>query len=273
LEIAEASVQVDFNAFFRFCLQDPDPTVRCTAVEGLWEDEDVALMRWLADMVAEDESEAVRAAAATSLGRFALLAEMEELEEEASAHVRRVLLGVVRNHVESLEVRRRALESMAYFFDEEVRGLIEAAYYDADGKVRASAVFAMGRSADSYWNETVLSELFSEDPETRFEAARACGELEIRPAVQPLIASLDDPDREVQEAAIWALGQIGGPESRQVLMDCCVSSDEGLREAAEDALAELDLRQGLISIPLFEYGLDDDEDLLDEELKELFESD
>lgn len=270
LEMAEVSVQVDFNAVFRYCLEDPEPTVRRFAVEGLWEDEDVALMHRLVEMVVEDEAEEVRAAAATSLGRFVLLAELEQLERDAATLVRYALLSVIRNRVESHEVRRRALESIAYFCDEEIRGLIEAAYCEADEKTRASAVFAMGRSADEYWREIVLSELFSDSPEMRCEAARACGELEIRRAVQPLMASLNDPDREVQEAAIWALGQIGGPEARKALVDCCASDDRGLREAAEDALAELELGRGLLNIPLFEFGLDDDEDLLDEEFEELF---
>ena len=105
----------------------------------------------------------------------------------------------------------------------------------------------------------------------RYEAARAAGELRIRRAVPTLVNLLDDADREVQEAAIWALGQIGGPQARRVLEGCLQSDDEVLQEAAEDALAELTL--GSVPLPLFSYEVqgeegehsEDDEELEDDE--------
>jgi len=63
-----------------------------------------------------------------------------------------------------------------------VREIIEAAYYHEDQRMRTSAVFAMGRSADPYWSDLVINELQSSRPEMRYEAAMASGELELAAA-------------------------------------------------------------------------------------------
>ncbi len=88
----------------------------------------------------------------------------------------------------------------------------------------------------------------------RFEAARSCGELELREAVPALIRMIADSDREVQQAAIFALGKIGGQEARQALRLCCDSEDEIIAMAGGDALSELELTAGM-----FEAFLDDEE--------------
>jgi hypothetical protein len=150
-------------------------------------------------------------------------------------------------------VRRRAVESIAYSGQAQVRDIIEMAYCDDEEKMRISAVFAMGRSADPLWHEMVVAELGDPNPEMRYEAARACGELEVLAALSALIGLIEaDPDPEVQEMAIWALGRIGGKEARRVLEACCESEDEALRQAAEEALDELDLLGGHFDLFLFE---------------------
>jgi HEAT repeat protein len=127
--------------------------------------------------------------------------------------------------------------------------------------MQASALFAMGRSADPYWRKILLQELDNPNPELRFEAARACGELEVSAAVPHLARIVaDDPDQEVREAAVWALGHIGGQQARDILEACVQGDDEALSEAAAEALEEIDLLGESTGIPL--YGeLDEDEDL------------
>ena len=102
-----------------------------------------------------------------------------------------------------------------------------------------------------------MGELFSVNPEMRYEAARACGELQARAAVPRLAELIDDPDREVQEAALWALGQAGGDDARRLLLNCCEEGDKVLRSAAEAALEELEFLHGQFDFPL--YVLDDSE--------------
>jgi hypothetical protein len=112
------------------------------------------------------------------------------------------LLTTYQDTEEGVQVRRRALESLAYIGNETVTELIREAYASQDEKVRVSAIFAMGRSADACWSRQVRQELSSPDPESRYEAARACGELELDEAVVELLELTQDADREVQEAAL-----------------------------------------------------------------------
>jgi len=253
VDIAEASFEVNFNPIFRLCLNDEDEVVRSRAIEGLWEDEDLTLAGLLVRLLRDDPSESVRAAAATSLGRFVLLGELEKIEAAPAMMVEDALLGAIYDPHETLEVRRRAVESIAYSGQAQVQDIIEMAYYDDEEKMRISAIFAMGRSADPLWHEMVIAELDNPNPEMRYEAARACGELEASAALSALIDLIEaDPDPEVQEMAIWALGRIGGKEARRVLEACCESEDEALRQAAEEALDELDFLGGHLDLLLFE---------------------
>jgi HEAT repeat protein len=254
VQIAEVNFTVDFNAIFRLGLLDQDADVRAQSVDGLWEDRNPGLVDALLDLLGSDPSILVRAAAATGLGRFVLMAELEELEEETGQRVVQALWDVIEDQKEALEPRRRAVESISYSGAAGVEKLIARAYQDSVEKMRISAIFSMGRSADQAWGPTVLGELENTNPEMRFEAARACGELELTEAVPSLISMIGDTDREVQQAAIYALGKIGGQEARRALRLCCESEDEVIAAAGEEALGELELTAGLL-IPL----LDQDE--------------
>ncbi len=263
-EITEQSFEVNFDSIFLMALEDEDSQVRAAAIEGLWENEDRSLIAPLIRLMQSDEAEIVRAAAAAALGRFVLLAELEKLDSAIGARIEEALRATIANHAETVEVRRRAIESIAYSGKDGVRKIIQEAYDSDDEKMQSSALFAMGRSADPYWRHLLLTELESRNPELRYEAARACGELELSSAVPRLSElALHDPDPEVQQAAVWALGAIGGKEARRVLEICYASHDEALRDAAADALDEMDVWDGMFSIPLYE-DLEDDQDYEDE---------
>jgi HEAT repeat protein len=77
-------------------------------------------------------------------------------------------------------------------------------------------------------------------------------------AVPVLSKMVADPDLEVKLAAIWALGQIGGPEAKRVLEICSEQGDEALQDAADEALEELDLGDGVVDFPLL--NADDEEE-------------
>lgn len=247
VRLAEVDFEVDFGAIFRLGLEDEDSEVRAAAAEGLWEDEDVRLVPLLAARLREDEAVIVRAAAATSLGRFILLGELEKIHHDSHALAYETLLAVCQDTEKHIEVRRRALESLAYTGNETIAELIREAYAAPEEKMRTSAVFAMGRSADTCWAHYVRQELFSPNPELRYEAALACGELQLPEAVPEMEELADDADPEVREAALWALGQIGGDEARQILERYCRAGDEATRAAAETALDELGFLHGNLS--------------------------
>ncbi len=265
-ELAEERIEADFTRIFRYLLDDEDAPVRVQAINGLWEDEDPALVRLFIGALRSDPDAHVRAAAAEGLGRFLLLSETKRIPAADGDEIQAALLAAIRNTTEDRLVHRRAMEAIAFVGDETVRDIITLAYADDDAKMRASAIFAMGRSADPYWKRTVAQELYSTDPQMRFEAARAVGELEFKAAVPRLIDLLDDADREVQTAAITSLGQIGGKDARRALVAVIEGDDEVARELAQDALDELEFASGSDML-LVDIGLESEEDaLLAEEL-------
>jgi len=239
VELAEERFELDYVALFRHCLGDADPTVRAQAIEGLWEDDSPDLVEPLLRLLSTDPAPGVRAAAATSLGRFVFLVECDQMDQRRGTLIRETLEQLIQDPEEEIEVIRRAVEAIAYINDDQVRRIIDRAYDHGDSRMRESAVFAMGRSADPIWADTVLAELYDDSPAMRYEAARACGELELGHAVARLIDLVADPDRQVQSMAVWALGQIGGDRSRKALEQLAQSQDETLSSLASDALDEM----------------------------------
>jgi HEAT repeat protein len=239
----------------------------------LWENEDLDLIGPFLTMLRIDPSPHVRAAAASGLGRFVLAGELEKLAEPIQARIMTELLTVSLLAGESLEVRRRAIESASYACTPEVHDMLEMAYYDDNEKMRISAVVGMGRSCDQTWTSIILEELESESPAMRYEAAWASGELALRQAVPVLTRLIHDPDRQVSNATIWALGQIGGPLAKQTLINAYDDADEDTEAALDEALAELALAEGDIDLPLYDFSDEDEVDLLDDEFVALWADD
>jgi HEAT repeat protein len=238
-EIAEDNVDLDFAGVFRIGLVDHDPAVRTAAAAGLWEDEEPATTLALLDRLARDESWAVRAEAAGSLGGAALRVEMGEVSATLAGKIRAGLFAALENAAEPVAVRRRALEALGCLGDERVREHIRRAYAGENDQMRLSAVHAMGRSASADWLETIWKELASTNPEMRYEAAHAAGEIGDERSVRPLALLLTDDDHEVRFAAIGALGEIGGDQAVRALRYLAQQSeDEDTKEAAAEALEE-----------------------------------
>ncbi len=245
-------------------MQDPDAITRRAAVRGLWNDDETDLIGPLVQMLHTDADELVRAAAATGLGSYIMLGELEELDAALAMRVEEALLGIINQVSESLEVRRRALESIAYSGEAGVRQLIEDAYYSPDELMRISAIFAMGRSADVRWRNLVRAELQNPSAAVRAEAARACGELGAKSAAEDLSAMLQDRSADVRLAAILALGHVGGAFAREALETVLLSDDPDEVEMAEYALEELQFYDQPNVLSLFDESLEDEDDM-DEE--------
>ncbi len=273
VEMGEADPLYDFRAIFRWLLADPQADVRATAIHGLWEDESPALISPLLHMLRHDPDTRVREAAAIALGRYVLAGELGDLPMREVTPVVEALLQVVQNPEEDIDVRRRALESVAFIDEPHVRDLIETAYYHPDTRMQVSAVFAMGRSGNHRWASYVLTELESPDPELRYEAALAAGNLELADAIRPLSRLIEeDEDIEIQLAAIEALGRIGGSEAERILVRLLDSDNTAIAEAAADALDELRFWTGdpdTILFPLVDFDdlTDEERFLLEDELE------
>jgi HEAT repeat protein len=61
---------------------------------------------------------------------------------------------------------------------------------------------------------------------------------------------LDDEDREVQEAAIQALGEIGGREAVRLLRRRLADADERVRAAVEAALEQAEFGDDPLGLTL-----------------------
>ncbi len=260
-DLAEANFEVSFDSVFRLGLEDEDSGVRATAIRALWESEDPTLIAPFIDFMQHDTDPMVRAAAASALGRFVYLGELEELTPPQKRRVEDTLLAVIEGSDE-LEVRRRALEAVSYSSRDEVPPLIVDAYKSDESQLRVSAVFSMGRNADRpRWSEQVRAELESAEPEMRFEAARAAGELELREAGTALAELLDDEDTQVVEAAVWSLGQIGGDFARRTLTDLLENTEaEDEQDFLQEALDNLAYTDEVNAFTLFELGEDDEDE-------------
>src|SRR5690606_35422075 len=119
---------LSFVALGRFAARDLDPEVRLPAVRMLQEYEEPQLMRLFLDLLNQDPIEAVRAAAATALGRFVYQGELEEIAPEDLRVIEDTLLEITRNPDQSVLVSRRALESLGFSSREEVPQLIQQAF-------------------------------------------------------------------------------------------------------------------------------------------------
>lgn len=237
-ELGEENIAYNFGRVLKLALRDADATVRAMAIEALWEDEGEDILAYLLDEGLSDTDLPVREAATRALARFSQLAAEEEIDERWVQPLRGRLLALVRGD-DSTEVRRRALEALSVFTeDADVTGEIARAYASPDAIIQMSALYAMGRNLDQRWLDTIIKEMDSDSPGLRYEATKASGEFGDRRAVPQLIERLGDDDREVQLAAIGALGRIGGSASINILRRLSSSKEEIVREAAEEALDE-----------------------------------
>jgi len=262
VEIAEHSFEVDFEPIFILGLNDPAPEVQVNAIEGLWESESVALIPPLIHLLKTGQTIAVRQAAAQALGQYIYLGEIEEIDQTAFMVTQQALLQTIRNAQEDLDIVRRAIESISFSGDKGIAQIIENAYYHDDEKMQISAVFAMGRNGDAKkWKSLVLTELDNHNPKIRFEAVRAAGELQLSEAASKLIHLVQtEVDSEIQQSAIWSLGQIGGEVARETLEELLDSDDEALQTAAEEALDELILWSSKDIEEFFSYTISTGED-------------
>jgi hypothetical protein len=275
VETAETNFELDFSTIIHPALSDPDSEVRASAIEGVLEDSPHRVIEQLMQLAQNDPFSEVRAAAAQALGQFVLQGELGKLPPALNTRLQELVLTIYRNRKEDLDVRRRALEALGNCGRDGVTQLIREAYNADELPMRISAVFAMGRTCDDIWQGQIMQELNSEHPEMRYEAARAAGELELRPALPRLAELAYDDDREVQEMSIWAMGEIGGRAATKVLNELAKmaesTDDEALIDTVEEALSASSL-SGEDHLPLFTYSEYDDEDL-DDDLRLLLDDD
>jgi HEAT repeat protein len=258
-QMADAQLELDFDFLNRLALQDPDETVRACAIRNLWESEDPKLAPAFLSALRQDPSARVRQAAATALGAFILLGELERLDPQALQSLEDGLIHSV-GHDSDSPVRRAAVESLGYSSRPEVGALIRQAASQDDELWQASALAAMGRTADAEWASAVVPRLNEPSPLIRARAARACGALELSAAAADLIDLLEDISPDVRLAAIWSLGQVSGKAARLSLQRMQRQSSEALEiESIEEALEHMAFLDGGLDLLVLGEGEGEDE--------------
>jgi hypothetical protein len=248
-DIAEVDFAVDFVDVFMLGLFSDDPEICVSAIDGLAECEDIRILPRLFELMQQFDSEHLQISAINLLGSFVLLGELNKIHEAKFAAVVEKLLAKYHEHNTSDYVKIKVLESLAYTSSWEVPTLIQQTYdrYSSDDERLSSIIFSMGRSADKRWAKAVIKELNNPNPSIRLQATRACGELQLKEVISELIELTDDVDIEIQEMAIWALGQVGGSRARKTLNTFTNSENEALSAAAQSAIDELDFFENGLS--------------------------
>lgn len=231
--LQEADTLLNFDDFSRFALTDEIEGVRANAIRLLWESEDPHLVPVLIHMLKHDPSDMVKAAAATGLGKFVYLGELDEIPRNLLAEIEDALITSLKSAI-SQEIQRKSLESLGYSSRVEVKEFIQKAFQEKDARWISSALFAMGRSADRTWEQQVSEMIDYHDDEVRTEAIRAAGELELVSLRDALIEIATDDEEiwDARMAAIWSLSQLGGEDARETLEDL-------LEEAEDDEEADI----------------------------------
>lgn len=267
--LANDDTLVCFDDFARALLTDPDPEVRTRAIRLLDECEDIKLVPSYLDMLKNDSDVNVRAEAANALNLFVDLGELEEISESIFHQVEDALLASAASE-DDVRVRRTALESLGYSSRPEVATLIESAFQRADPAWRASALVAMGRSADERWDDQVTRSLVHVDDRIRKAAVEAAGLLSL-PSARPVLLRMlgEEEDATILSAAIWSLSQIGGEDVRTYLENLMdqLEDDEQI-EFLEEALDNLAFTEDLDRFDLMAYDPEDELVELDEEDEE-----
>ena len=259
--VAESDTLVNFDELAKMSLFDEDPAVRVLSIRLLWECEEAKLIPVFTEMMLSDPAEDVRAAAASALGKFVLLGELDAIPDNLSIANVQNLLDVVSGEDLPM-VRRRALESLGFSCNPKVAEVIEKSAKQEDPQWITSALYAMARSADDRWSPYILEHLESPDGEVEFEAIRAAGELGIEEARDTLFDLLDQTteDEDLRYALIWSLSQIGGESVKRKFEEMakkCTDDEEA--EWLEKALDNLELGGTLEEMEMLEFDPDVDE--------------
>jgi hypothetical protein len=269
--LADSNYLVNFDEIFKLGLRDTVPHCRMISIRGLWENEEPAIGEEFVRLLTSDPDKDVRAQAANGLGKYIYLGEMEEIQESLYEKIKSLLIETVSgSHPEA--IRRRALEAAGFATDKRVSALIEEAYSKNKEDWLLSALVAMGRSANSQWVPQIIENLPHESSHIRLEAAQAAGLLAAQETVPHLLQLIDDPEKDVRQAAIWSLSEIGGMDARAALEELLkISKDEEEIDFLEEALDNLDVTDAVIEFDFLNLSEEDLELMIGEDEEDLEE--
>lgn len=215
---------VDVTKLLKGYLGSSDPEIMLSALQAASNYvSDESLFQEIFKMAHDYPEEEIRAMANSCLG--AVIQDGVEFEEqlpngfpsgyasvsrEFYLEVRDFLLEKVDAPMESMEVRRRALEALGYLaFQPEIRGIVMRFYHQAPNPyVKVSALYAMGLVKDAVFERLILEELYAESEPVLLEAIHSAASLELHAAEERLLHLSKSASTDVRYEAIVALGGV-----------------------------------------------------------------
>jgi HEAT repeat protein len=259
-EISDNDTLVCFDDFARALLADGDSQVRTRAIRLLAECDDIKLVPPFIKILVSDDNIDTRVEAASALGKYVELGELEEIPEKTRRQVEDALLQKIGSEDKAF-VRRSALESLGFSSRDEIVTLIESSFRREDPEWQASALRAMGRSSDDRWEEQVIARMMDENPLVRLAAVEAAGALELSSTRMLLFKILEEEEEDdIVGAAIWSLSQVGGEDVRLFLENLIdQTDDEDQIEFLEEALDNLTFSEDLSRFDLISFDAGEEE--------------
>jgi hypothetical protein len=220
-----------------------------------------ALSDALLGIVSAGEPEALRAAAAISLGPVLEHSDTFEFDDPDDCPItehtfHRIQFALHKLYLDAgvpRTVRRRILEASVRAPQDWHRDAIKHAYSSGDRDWMLTAVFSM-RWVRGF-DDSILEALKSGDTDIQYEAVVAAGNWELNAALSHIVALVDaaDTPKRLRLAAIGAAAEIAPHQARELLGDLIDSDDPEIAEAADEAIA-------LAHVDGNPYDDDDDED-------------
>ena len=254
--LMEDNTLASCDDFGYFALQDDDPRIRSRAIPLFWECTNIKLIPIFINLLQNDSDSEVNASAASALGKFVLLGELEEIPEKSANMVQDLLIDEYLK-TDDDSIKQRILESLGYSSNKKVDHFITSALKINDKKWHLSALLAISRSVNTMWGKVVLEKLSDLDPDIQIEAVKAAGELEIESTKEQIIEIMDSssPDEELHTQTIWALSKIGGNNIKDLFEKMIEESDDEEEiDILEMALDNLGLSSGKPVFDLFDQS-------------------
>ncbi len=209
--IHETEITSNFEDMAELALEDGNSAVRISGLRIFWDYENAHLIRKFIDLMNNDPDVGVRTQAASTLGKYMYLSEIEMIEDRYRQLIDEALIKVLRSN-ESELVRQKALEAFGYSSNPVVKEFIHNAYNSGDYNWISSSLEAMGRSADENYASLILPMLAHPDLRIQRKAVFAAGEIELKSARKLLLrmAFELEQDEDLWVQVVSALSKIGG---------------------------------------------------------------
>lgn len=171
-----------------------------------------------------------------------------QVTREFYSTIREFLLEKVDAPMESMEVRRRALEALGYLgFQPLVRQLILRFYHQAPNPyVKVSSLYAMGLVRDAVFERLILEELYSSSEPVVMEAVHSAAGLELHAAEERLHTLAKSPSQDVRYEAIVALGALAALSRLPEIIVALEATEQNTEVREAILVAKNNLKQRLM---------------------------